>query len=190
MVRHVVFGHGEESAVEVDEAGVGYAHAVAGVDEAEESAGVEEEEPGDAGVAMELADSFREDRSTERPLLDEPVRIGEPAGVAGGAVVEFDGVDHAVAVEEVVAGYRLVMGVGAVPDVDAVNAIGDFSGQRKAVPDGLLRHGSKVSGYLDSRVSGFRKRVAALVGYQGGLRRVERRRSRSLQEVPLLLFWG
>ena len=46
--------------VEEDKAGVGHAYAVAVVEEAEGGAGVEEEEPGDAGVAVEFADGFRE----------------------------------------------------------------------------------------------------------------------------------
>lgn len=46
--------------VEVDQAGVGDAHAVGPINEAEEGARVEEEEARDAGVAVELADGFGE----------------------------------------------------------------------------------------------------------------------------------
>ena len=90
--------------VEEDESGVGDAHAAGAVDEAEEGAGVEEEEAGDAGVAVELADGLGEEGVAEGVLLEEAVGAGEAAGVAGGAAVEVEGVDHAVAVEEVVTG--------------------------------------------------------------------------------------
>uniref|UniRef100_J3NF28 Uncharacterized protein n=1 Tax=Oryza brachyantha TaxID=4533 RepID=J3NF28_ORYBR len=122
LVREVVLGHGEEAAVEVDEAGVGDAGAVRGVDEAAEAARVEEREAGDAGVAVELADGLGEDGAAEGALLLEPRRLGEAAGVGlGGAVADADGVDHAVAVEQVVTGGGLEVRVGAVARVDAID---------------------------------------------------------------------
>lgn len=134
------------------------------VDDAEEAAGVEEEEAGDAGVAVEFADGFGEDGPAQGFFLGQALGFGEAAGVAGGAVFEGDGVDHAVAVEEVVAGGGLVEGVGAVADVDAFNAFWDFSGDWEGVFDGVFRHRSEVTGDLDSWVGGFGERVLALVG--------------------------
>ncbi|KAF7822530.1 Uncharacterized protein G2W53_020674 [Senna tora] len=166
--NRVHFGVGDhcgiELAVEVvtthggDIAGGGDSHV------SEHSASVEEEKPRDSRVAVKLADGFGEDGATQSFFLDETLRFGESAGVAGGAVFELDGVDHAVAVEEVVAGDGLVERVGSVADVDTLNAFGDFSGDREGVGDGLLRHRSEVSGDLDTWVGGLGKWVLTLVG--------------------------
>lgn len=153
--------------VEVDEAGVGDTHAVGPIDEAEEGAGVEEEEAGDAGVAVEFTDGFGEHVAAEAFFLGEALGFGEAAGVAGGAGVEFDGVDHAVSVEEVVPSDGLVEWVRAVADVDALNAFGDFSGHREGLMRRVLRHGGEVASDLDTRVGGFGEWVLPLVGDQG-----------------------
>jgi hypothetical protein len=53
------------------------------------------------------------DRAAEFLFLDEPLRLGESASVAGGAVIDADGVNHAVAVEEVVPSDGLKQRVGS-----------------------------------------------------------------------------
>lgn len=80
---------------------------------------------------MEFADGFWENRPAQGFFLNEPLGLGEPARVAGGAFFELDGVDHAIAIEEVVAGGGLEVGVGPVTNVDAGNGFGYFSGNRK-----------------------------------------------------------
>lgn len=72
--------------------------------------------------------------------------------------------DHAVSVEEVVTGNRLVEWVGAVTDVDAFNAFWDFAGDWEGVGDRVFRYWGEVTGDLDSWVGGFGKWVLALVG--------------------------
>ena len=78
--------------------------------------------------------------------------------------MEFDGVDHAVSVEEVVPSDGLVERVRAVADVDALNAFGDFSGHREGLMRRVLRHGGEVASDLDTWVGGFGEWVFAFVG--------------------------
>ncbi|GER42724.1 Glutamate-1-semialdehyde 2,1-aminomutase [Striga asiatica] len=85
VVREVVFGHGEEAAVEEDEAGVGESGAVGGVEEVESGAGLEEEETGQAEVAVELADGFGEERAVEGAFLEEAAGE-EPMNVQEGSI--------------------------------------------------------------------------------------------------------
>ena len=125
LVGEVVFGHGEEFSVEENEAGVGRAGAAAVVDYATETSAVEEKKPGDAGVAMELADCLGEHWFAQLALLHESLRLGETTCVACGAVGEFNGVDHAVAVEKVVSGFGVEQWVGAVTEIDAIDGVGD-----------------------------------------------------------------
>ena len=90
--------------------------------------------------------------------------MGEPAGVAGGAGVEEESVDHAVAVEEVVAGGGEEKRVGAVSEVDAGDGGGDGAGDGEGVADGLFRNRREVSSDLDFWVGGFWKRVLEFMG--------------------------
>lgn len=122
--------------------------------------------------------------------MDQALRLRESAGVAGGAIVELHGVNHAVSVEEVVAGKRLEERIGAVPDIDAVNGVGDFADDREVVLDGVLGHRREVSGDLDSWISRFRERVVELVSSEGGLNGIEGHCSCFLDDVPLRVGGG
>lgn len=113
---------------------------------------------------MELPDRLREHRPAELPLLNQPVCLGEAAGVTGGAAIDGDGVDHAVAVEQVVSGGGLEERVGPVAEVDAVNAVGNGSGDRKVVLHRVLRDGSEIAGDLNSWVGGFGKWMLEFFG--------------------------
>ncbi|KAF7063222.1 hypothetical protein CFC21_069743 [Triticum aestivum] len=189
LVREVVLGHGEEAAVEVDEAGVGDAGAVGRVDKAAGAARVEQSQPRDARVAVELANGLRENRPPNGALLGEAGGLGEAAGVGlGGAVADADGVDHAVAVEEVVPGRGLEAGVGAVACVDAVDEGRDAAGDRERAHGGLLADGGEVAGDLHGGVGRARQRVGPLQDIVGEplLEGVERRRRRALEEVEAL----
>lgn len=125
LVGEIVFGHGEEFSVEENEASVSGACATAVVDDATKTSSVEEKKPGDAGNAMELADCFGEDWFSQLALLHESLRLGEAACVACSTVIDFNGVDHAVAVEEVVSGLGLEQWVGAVTKIDPIDCLGD-----------------------------------------------------------------
>lgn len=115
-------------------------------------------------MAVKFTDGFRENRTPQGFFLDETISFSEPTGIADGAVFfELDGVDHAVAIEQVVPRDRLVQGVRSVSDVQAPNAFGDVPGYGEGVLDGVLLHRSEVAGYLDPRVGSFVKRVLALV---------------------------
>lgn len=113
-------------------------------------------------MPMELPDGLGEHRSAKLTFLDESLRLSEPASVASGAVVDGNGMDHSVAVEQVVAGGRLKQGVGAVPEIDTIDAAGDGAGDREGVADRLFRNRSEVPGDLYSRVGGFGKGVLQL----------------------------
>lgn len=82
---------------------------------------------------MEFADGFGENGPAQGFFLGQTLGFGEAASVADGAVLESDGVDHAVTVEEVVSCCGFVEGVCAVADVDAVNVLRDFSGDGEGV---------------------------------------------------------
>lgn len=86
--------------------------------------------------------------------------------------------------------HGLMERVGPVPDVDALDAIGNSPFHREGLLDGMLRDRREISSNLDARVSGLRKRVLPLVGNQGRLHGVEGQRGRSLQEVPVFLLRG
>jgi hypothetical protein len=103
------------------------------------------------------------DRAAEFLLLDEPLRLGEPASVAGGAVIDADGVNHAVAVEEVVPSDGIEQRVGSIAEVNAVNAFWDCAGDREFSLDWLFWYWSEVSCDLDLWVGCFRKWVSELV---------------------------
>ena len=133
------------------------------IDEAKQPSGIEEEEASDAGVTMELAYGLGEHRAAELSLLDQSLCFGETASVARGTAIKGDCVNHTVAIEEVMPSDRLEQWVGAVSQINSINAIRDGAGDRKRVTDRLLRHGSEVSGNLNTGVGGFRKRVLALM---------------------------
>jgi hypothetical protein len=57
----------------------------------EKPASVEQSKACDAGVSMELTYGLGKDRPAELSLLDEPLRLGEPASVAGGAAIDLAG---------------------------------------------------------------------------------------------------
>nr|GMD90290.1 Os07g0154201 [Ipomoea batatas] len=178
-----VVAEGEELAGDWVEfgTGVGYAGAGALIDEPEKPAGVEKEQPCDPRVAVKFPNGLGENRAAQGPFLDEPVGLREPAGVARLAVLELHGVDHPVAVEEVVAGHRLEQRVGAVADVDPPNAFRYCSDHRKRVLDGLLRHRSKIPGNLNARVGRFRQRVLEFALSYLILHRIQGHCRRSLQ---------
>jgi hypothetical protein len=62
--------------------------------------------------------------------LNKPARLGEPAGIASRAILELDSVNHAVSIEEVVAGDGFMKWVRAVPNVDASYAVWDSARNR------------------------------------------------------------
>jgi hypothetical protein len=128
----------------------------------EKPSSVEQKKACDAGVSMELTYGLGKHRAAEFSLLDQPLRLGEPASVAGGAAIDLDGVNHPVAVEEVVPSDGFEQRVGSVAEVNAVNAFGDCAGDWEFSPDWLFRYRSEVSGDLDSWVGGFGKWVSAL----------------------------
>jgi hypothetical protein len=188
VVGQVVLGHGEESAVEVDEARVGDAGAARRVDEAARGARVEECEARDARVAVQLADGLGEDGAADLALLPEPRRLREPARVRlGGAVADPQRVHHAVAVEQVVARHGVEAGVGAVARVHAVDEGGDAARDRELVDGQALADRREVAGDLDRRVNRLGQPVGTLqhAGHEPFLERVERRRCRALEEVEL-----
>ena len=80
---------------------------------------------------MEFPYGFWEHGATKCSFLDQTVSFSEPAGIAGDAITERDGVDHAIAVEYMVAGEGLIERIGSVSDVDALYAFGDFPGDRE-----------------------------------------------------------
>nr|CAB3466536.1 unnamed protein product [Digitaria exilis] len=132
MVRKVIFRHGEEAAIKVHKSGVSNAGAGGGVDESDEPTRVEEGEPRDAGVAMELADGLGEDGFPHGALLLEAGGFREAAGVGlCAAVADADGVHHPVAVEQVVAGGGREAWVRAVAGVDSVDERRDPAGHRE-----------------------------------------------------------
>lgn len=106
---------------------------------------------------MELADGLGENRPAKLPLLPEPASLREPAGVGSLSVgAKLNGVNHTVAVKEVVAGDGAVEWVRPVPEVHAAaNTVWDFSGDLEVVSDGALRDGGEVAGDLDLWVGGF-----------------------------------
>lgn len=118
--------------------------------------------------------------------MRETLRLGEATSVAGGAVRELHGVDHAVAIEEVVPGDRLVERIGAVAHVHAVNAFGDFSDNGKSLIHGMLRHRREVPGDLDPGVRRFRERVFPLVRDQRRFDQVQGCGGGFLEKVPFL----
>lgn len=93
--------------------------------------------------------------------------------------------DHPVAVEEVVAGDWLEQRVGAVADVDAVEAAGNAAGDGEAVLDGVLGHRSEVSGYLDGGVGRPRQAAVELARQERVLDHVQGGSCCSLQQVPV-----
>ncbi|BAT00113.1 Os07g0154201, partial [Oryza sativa Japonica Group] len=159
VVGEVVLGHGEEAAVVVDEAGVGDADAPGRVEHAAERARAEQQKPRDAGVAVELADGLGEHGASHLPLLPQPRRLREPARVRLGAPPgEPHGVQHPVAVEQVVPGARRVERVGAVADVHPVEARREAAGHRQPPHRRALPDGRVVPGDLHGRISGARQR--------------------------------
>jgi len=130
LVGKVVFGHCEEFSVEENEASVGRAGATAVIEYATQTSPIEEKKPGDAGIAMELANCLGEHWLSELALLHESLCLGETACIACVAVGDFNGVDHAVAVEEVVSGFGLKQWVGAVTKIDAIKRLGDGADDR------------------------------------------------------------
>jgi len=162
------------------------------IDEAEHSPGVEQEEAGDAGVAVELAYGLGEDRVADGPLLSEALGLGEAAAVRGLAVADVHGVDHAVAVEEVVARNGLEEGVGAVADVDAVDEGGDPAGYGELVVRWLLAHGGEIPSNLDGGVGGLGQGVRLLedAGDETVLNGVQEGSRGLLENVPFGLGSG
>jgi len=188
VVGEVVLGHGEEAVVMVHQAGVGDPDPPRRVEQAAEGARTEQEEARHARVAVELADGLGEDGPPDGALLPEARRLGEAARVRLGAPgAEPHGVEHAVAVEEVVPRARRVERVRAVADVHAVEARRDAAGHREVAGGRALPDGRVVAGDLDGRVGGARERVRALqeARHEPLLHRVERRRGETLERVPL-----
>lgn len=137
---------------------------------------------------MELADGLGENRPAKFTLLPEPASLREPASVRSRSVgVELNGVNHTVAVKEVVAGDGAVERVSPVSEVHAAaNTIWDFPGDLEVVGDGTLRDGSEVAGDLDLWVGSFGEGVVlALVGDEGGFHDVEGGGGGFLEGVPL-----
>jgi len=193
VVGEVVLGHGEEVAVEVDEAGVSDARSRRGIDEAARGARVEQGEARDPGVAVELANGLGEDGASDRALLGEARGLREAAGVGlGDAVAYPQRVHHAVAVEQVVPGDGVEAGVGAVARVDAVDEGRDAAGDGELAHGRPLPDGREVAGDLHGRVGGAGQPVGPLqdVGNEPFLERVERGRRGALEEVELLLAAG
>lgn len=112
---------------------------------------------------MEFPNGFRKNRSPQSAFLNQALGLSEPASVTSGTVIDSDSVNHSIAVEEMVAGSWLEERIGAVTKVNAVNAIGDSSGDGEVVFNGLFGDGSKVAGDLDTWVGGFREWVLKLV---------------------------
>lgn len=98
--------------------------------------------------------------------MNKTVCFSETTRIADRAFVEFDCMNHAVSVEEMVAGDRFVKWVGSVSDVDALNAVGDLSGSGKVLADGFLGHRREVSGDLDGGVGCFGERMLTLLRNQ------------------------
>ncbi len=76
-------------------------------------------------VGAERLDDAAPDRATGVALGEEALRTHPAVAVGRLPVAEVDGVHHAVAVEPVVAAHRVVLRVGAVAHVDAVQVVGD-----------------------------------------------------------------
>lgn len=79
-------------------------------------------------MPVKLSDWLGKNRAAQVTLLNEPLSFSEAAGVTNGVAIYFDGVDHSVAVKEVVGREGLEKGVCTVTEVNAVNAIGDCAG--------------------------------------------------------------
>lgn len=63
--------------------------------------------------------------------------------------------DHAVTIEEVVSAGGFEERVSAVAHVDTGNGVGDGSGDREVVGDGMLRDRGVVTGKLETGIGGF-----------------------------------
>src|SRR5438128_2079817 len=85
------------------------------------------------------------ERAAGRPLLDQPAVLDVAVPVRGAALAQRDRVDHAVAVEPVVAAERLVRRVRTVPVVGAVQVARDLAQHLEVVGLALEAPGGEVA---------------------------------------------
>jgi hypothetical protein len=148
-----LLGHGQETAVEVDKAGVGDPRATGRVDEPAQLAGVEQRQTRDPGVPVQLADGLGEHGPPQRALLPELGRLGEPARVRfGRAVADAHRAHRPVAVEQVVPCRRLEAGVDPVARVHARDEWWDAARHWQRPHRRLLADRREVAGDLHGRV--------------------------------------
>jgi hypothetical protein len=148
-----LLGHGQETAVEVDKAGVGDPRAAGRVNEPAQLAGVEQRQARDLGVPVQLADGLGEHGPPQRALLPEPGRLGEPACVRfDRAVADAHRAHHPVVVEQVVPRRRFEVGVGPVACVHAQDERRDAARHWQRPHRRLLADRCEVAGDLHGRV--------------------------------------
>lgn len=118
-------------------------------------------------MSVQFTDGFGKDRPAELPLLNQPLRLREPAGIADRAVFDGNRMDHPVPIEEMVPAHWLKQRVSPVPDVHTSNVLWYSSDDRKVVADGLLQYRGEVPGDLDAGVGGLGEWVVPLGGQKG-----------------------
>ena len=151
-VREVGFSQGEEATVEEGEAGVGQAGAVSGVHLTGDDPGQDGGAAGQAPDAVEAREDVGEEGpagvTLEEKLVGADVATGEER--SGG---EKEGVEHAVAVQEVVGPVGKVLWVGPVADVGAAEeGRGNLTGDDAAGGGRQLGDGREVVGQHATRV--------------------------------------
>ena len=153
-VREVGFSQGEEATVEEGEAGVSQAGAVSRVHLAGDDPGQDDGAAGQAPDAVEAREDVGEDGPAGVALEEELVGADVAAGEerSGG---EKEGVQHAVAVEEMVGPAGEVLRVGPVADVGAAEeGRGNLTGDDAAERGRELGDGSEIVGQDAARIGG------------------------------------
>lgn len=73
-------------------------------------------------MTVKPTNGLRKDMTTKSTILNQLVRLGEPAGIANRAILKLDSMDHAISIEEVVTSNGFVKWVCAILNVDVTHS--------------------------------------------------------------------
>ncbi|KAK7268399.1 hypothetical protein RIF29_21097 [Crotalaria pallida] len=131
LIRKIIFRHCKQFPIEKNHSGIGNSVTAMDVNDSGMCSRVEQKQPENAGVAVEFSDCFGENSTTVVFLLHKPLSLGVAASVSSSAVIDRDGMNHALTVKKVVPCDWLEHRVCAVTEVNAVKVMVDFVGKPK-----------------------------------------------------------